>query len=549
MPPLSWPVFAGLLGGVGLFLLGMRLMTDGLRLSAGRALRDILTRSTATPGRGLLSGILITTVVQSSSAVTVATIGFVNAGLLSLGQALAVVYGSNVGTTATGWLVAAVGLHVDVKALALPLLGVGMALGVARRSGRAGHLGEALAGFGAFFLGIDVLRGAFESWGGGIPVGAPASGPLGVVLLVGVGFVLTVLLQSSSAAIALILTSVGGGALAVESGAALVIGANLGTTTTAVLATLGATPNARRVAAGHVAFNLLTGVVALLLLPFLLMGLAELRRRAGLGSEPAAIVAAFHTVFNVLGVLLMIPLSPRLARFLEGRFRTAAEEEARLRYLDANVAQTPDLAVGALGLELGRIAHLTRHMGADALFARPPQEAIDARRDAVTALVEGVGDFLDQLRQQRLSASVQEALPLALRAARSFAETAELAQAIAHKASGLDPLPAGLEPLRAAWQETVMRLFAAAAVGGPDASPEAAAALRTEVDDGYTALKQTLVDAAARGRLPVASLVARVDHLSDVHQLARQVEHGARHLWALQALSEGRASEVDVSAP
>ena len=157
---MSASTIASLLGGIGLFLLGMRLLTDGLKTAAGRALRGILARSTGTRLRGVLSGALITSVVQSSSAVTVATIGFVNAGILTLLQAVAVIYGSNVGTTATGWIVAIVGIHVNIKALALPAVGAGMLLGLFGRGDRLRAAGQALAGFGVFFLGIDVLRAA-----------------------------------------------------------------------------------------------------------------------------------------------------------------------------------------------------------------------------------------------------------------------------------------------------------------------------------------------------------------------------------------------------
>lgn len=192
------------IGGIGLFLLGMRLMTDGLRLAAGSALRRMLGQWIRTPMRGLLSGALITSLVQSSSAITVATIGFVNAGLLTLRQSVGVIYGSNIGTTMTSWLVALIGFDVDVKALALPLIGTGVMMRLTGAHRRYGALGEALTGFGLFFLGIDVLKVAFSNVGAEVPLQHFANGGMGgAALFVGIGFVLTLLMQSSSAAMAL----------------------------------------------------------------------------------------------------------------------------------------------------------------------------------------------------------------------------------------------------------------------------------------------------------------------------------------------------------
>ena len=161
-------LIGGALGGIGLFLLGMRLMTDGLKVTAGAMLREFLTRWTRTRFRGLMSGILITGIVQSSSAVTVAAIGFVNAGVLTLGQAMWVIFGSNVGTTMTGWIVALVGFDVRIEAFALPLLGAGMFLSLTGAATRRGALGEAIAGFGVFFLGIATLKATFAGLDGSI---------------------------------------------------------------------------------------------------------------------------------------------------------------------------------------------------------------------------------------------------------------------------------------------------------------------------------------------------------------------------------------------
>ena len=352
-------LIGGALGGIGLFLLGMRLMTDGLKVAAGGMLRDVLAKWTRTRLRGLLSGALITGIVQSSSAVTVATIGFVNAGILTLGQAMWVIFGSNVGTTMTGWIVAIVGFDIRIEAFALPLLGIGMFLSLTGPARRRGAAGEALAGFGVFFLGIATLKATFAELGTSVDVAHFAGNSIANgALMALIGFALTTLVQSSSAVIAIALTATAGGILTIEAGAALVIGANVGTTSTALLAVLGATPNARRVAVSHVVFNLLTGLVAILLLPVLLFTVASVEALLGLVAGPATTLAVFHTVFNLLGVALIWPLSGRLERWLASRFVTMEENESRPQFLDRNSLEVPALAVNAVRLELRHVADI-----------------------------------------------------------------------------------------------------------------------------------------------------------------------------------------------
>ncbi|MBP6614013.1 MAG: Na/Pi symporter, partial [Aquabacterium sp.] len=236
-------LLVNLLGGIGLFLLGMTMLTDGLKLAAGGALERILAAWTRTRLYGLLTGILVTALVQSSTAMTVAAIGFVNAGLLSFTSALWVVFGSNLGSSVTGWLVALIGFKFKIDAFALPFIGVGMALKLSGEGTRRGGLGGTLAGFGLLFLGIDLLK---EGFGGLGPDALPEMGRDlgGMLLAVLVGLLLTVVLQASAATLTVVLTAVAGGMIPLEIGAAIVIGANVGTTLTGIVAAINATPNA-----------------------------------------------------------------------------------------------------------------------------------------------------------------------------------------------------------------------------------------------------------------------------------------------------------------
>jgi len=268
---LTFSSIGHIIGGVGLFLLGMMLMTDGLKVAAGRSLKKLLERGTDTAFHGLVSGATLTALVQSSSAVTVAAIGFVNAGMLTLERSVWVIFGSNIGTTMTGWLVALIGFKIKIELFALPAIGLGMIFKLTGPETRRGAFGQALAGFGLFFVGISVLKDAFEGVAQTIDVSSLyVEGFVGVLTFVGIGFLMTLLTQSSSAAISIALAAAAGNLVELEPAAAMVIGANIGTTSTALIAVLGATPNAKRVAASHVAFNLLTGLVAIILLPVML---------------------------------------------------------------------------------------------------------------------------------------------------------------------------------------------------------------------------------------------------------------------------------------
>jgi phosphate:Na+ symporter len=429
---LTWQIFTGLAGGIGLFLLGMQMMTDGMKMSAGNSLRRILKSSTRTPIRGILSGALITSMVQSSSAVTVATIGFVNAGLLTLKQAIRVAYGSNLGTTMTGWLVAIVGVGFHIKAFALPAICVGMLMTIFARHGRYPAIGKAIAGFGLFFLGIDLMKSGFSGLESLIIFDALQQGDIiGLVVFVGIGFLMTLIMQSSSAAIAITLTAAAGGVVALPAAACMVIGANVGTTSTAALAAIGATPNAKRVAAGHVIFNLMTGAIALLTLPLMLIAIEWFQQSAGMEGGPATFLALFHTLFNLLGVLLIWPFTQRLVTFLKRQFRAAEEDEARPKYLDSTLINTPLLAHEALTKELERVQGISIRMAEDAINTEAslsPRLATD--RFVMDKLINAVADFTSKLRRSDLPEEVAEALPLSMAATRYFSDVSDLAQEI-----------------------------------------------------------------------------------------------------------------------
>jgi len=522
-----------LVGGLGLFLLAVNMITDGLKLAAGNALRDLLSKSTRSPARGIVTGVSITAIVQSSSAVTVATIGFVNAGLLTMYQALGLIYGANIGTTMTGWLVAIVGFKIKVETFALPLIGIGMIMRLTGGDSRRAPLGVALAGFGLFFIGIDVLKEAFEGLAATIDLQQfTLDGVTGVLLFVGIGFLMTVLTQSSSAAIAITLTAATGGILGLYAAAAMVIGANVGTTSTAAFAVIGATPNAKRVAAAHVVFNVATGVVALLMLPLLFLVVKSTGQLLGLEDIPAVTLALFHSSFNILGVLLMWPVSMQLTRYLERRFVTLEEIEGRPRFLDKTVAVSPALALNALVLELTRIAAVARRMSLAALSAESgPGKRIAADHLVVEKLAHAVAEFLSRLGRGTLSGEVAERFAEVLRAEQHLLACADQALYVAKAQAKLEQVDdAVMAEHIASYRLEVVNLMQLANPEAEDFSFVACEAQLERVQVSYDEAKAALLHAGAELRSPIPVIIELLDQNSRIRRMARQMVKSMRYL-------------------
>lgn len=543
---MTWQIFTGLAGGVGLFLLGMQLMTDGLKLSAGKSLKSILKSSTRTPLRGILSGALITSLVQSSSAITVATIGFVNAGLLSLKQAIRVAYGSNLGTTMTGWLVAVIGFGLHIQTFALPAIGGGMLMTLFARNEHYAAAGKAIAGFGLFFLGIDLMKSGFSGLESIIALDAlHEGGLLGLVVFVGVGFLMTLVMQSSSAAIAITLTAAASGVIALEGAACMVIGANVGTTSTAVLASIGATPNARRVAAGHVLFNVVTGVAALMILPLLLAGIVWMQQRSGLSSGPATFLALFHTIFNILGIALMWPFTDRLVRFLKQQFRAAEENAATPRYLDSTLIGTPSLAHEAMVKELERIQGISIGMAEDAINTEAslsPQLA--SERFVMEKLVDSVAAFTSELRRTDLPLAVAESLPLAMAASRYFCDVGDLAMGIdMAQSTEVEPISEEIDEMLAENRRLAISVLGAVRMKGKSEETLVQESATLEgLEHNYELAKARLLRAGTSGKVLVRHMLALIELLKSIE---RAVSHSVRGQNALYSFSQALSASSD----
>lgn len=533
---MTFSIISGLIGGLGLFLLGMRLMTKGLRNAAGPALRNILGKWTKTPIRGLFSGFLITALVQSSSAITVAVIGFVNAGLMTMSQSVGVIFGSNIGTTVTGWIVAAVGVSVKVKALALPLIGIGAILRLTGGNSRRRYLGDAFTGFGIFFLGIEILQGTFHSVEDAINFATFSSGGiLDILFFVLIGCILTLLMQSSSAAMALVLTAAMTGVVPMESAAGAVIGTNIGTTSTAMLSVIGATHNAKKVAAAHIVFNLGTGFVAIFTIPIFLKIINAYTASGGVIGMGASL-AIFHTAFNLLGVLIFIPFTNRLVAFLDNRIGKELMEKSKPRYLDDNVLKTPSLAMDALFMELGRLGEMTRLMGQNAISSHFKYDEFVRDKVTLDTLIEAIRKYCVKIQYLDLPESIAARLPKALRVIQYYRKTINIVDEVSREHALLEhQLPGKAHEAAEAFRAEVKDILN---VAHTPCAPEfdELDMLIGQLHDHYQRLKAALLTEGAEGDLDLNHMVTLLDYYSRMRQMCEQAAKGTKHWSELRAI-------------
>lgn len=374
----------------------MMLLSDGLKSFAGDSLRRALLRFTAKPRHAFASGALVTALVQSSSATTLATIGFVSAGLLGFNQAVGLVMGASLGTTSTGWLVSLFGLKFSIVNIALPLIGCAAFVRLLAR-GRLASLGLALAGFGLIFVGIDLLQKGMAGLAAQVDLSAlPLGGLSGHLIMMAIGIVLTILLQSSSAAVATTLAALHSGAIAFEQAAPLVIGAAIGTTVSAGMAAIGASVGAKRTALAHVLFNLFTGLVAVLLLPLFLLGLGWAQENLGL-ERGAVSLAAFHTSFIAIGVVMFLPFIRPFSRMIE---RIIPETGPRLtRHLDPSVLKIPSVAMEAVRGCLRESAVLLFALLEERLVDHAANREMEDNAQQIHTALRDVSEFIGQIPQ------------------------------------------------------------------------------------------------------------------------------------------------------
>lgn len=339
--------------GVGIFLFGMLMLEDGFKLLGGGALERMLEAATRSVSRSLLFGILSTTILQSSSLVSVITISFLSAGLISLIGGVGIIFGANIGTTTGAWLVAGLGLKVQIAAYAMPMIALSILL-VFQKSKAVRGIGYALGGLGFLFLGIHHMKEGFDAFKDQIDLLRFAlPGLIGLVVYCAIGTVATVIMQSSHATMVLILTALAAAQISYDNALALAIGANIGTTITAIIGSLSANFQGKRLALAHLIFNLVTALVALVFISPLREGVDFISNAVGIGADDFALkLAVFHTVFNVLGVVLMLPVLRGLIAVIERYIAEPEPDVSRPHYLNKAVDAFPQTLETALRKEV-----------------------------------------------------------------------------------------------------------------------------------------------------------------------------------------------------
>ena len=363
--------FLKLLGSLALFLYGMKIMSEGLQKFAGDRLRKILTAMTTNRVTGVLTGVLITALIQSSSATTVMVVSFVNAGLLTLSQSIGVIMGANIGTTVTAWIISALGFKVDIAAFALPLLAFGIPLLFSQKSHRK-SIGEFIFGFSFLFMGLSMLQSNAPDLKANPEMLAFVQsytdmGYISILLFVFIGTILTMVVQASAATMAITLIMCANGWISFELGAALVLGENIGTTITANLAALTANSQAKRAALAHLVFNVF-GVIWVLIIfhPFMTFVNWVVDTFFHPGSAEVAIsykLSAFHSIFNICNVCLLIWGVKLIERTVCAIIRPKEEdEEPRLRFITGGMLSTAELSILQARKEIHLFAERTHRM-------------------------------------------------------------------------------------------------------------------------------------------------------------------------------------------
>lgn len=347
------PDFKEIAAGVAIFLFGMISLEEGFKAFSGGTLEKVLKKSTDKLYKSIGFGIITTTFMQSSSLVSVLTISFLGAGLIGLSQGIGIIFGANIGTTTGAWLVAGLGLKVKISAYAMPMLVFGVIL-IFQKAKSLKGIGYILAGLGFLFLGIHYMKEGFEAFKSAVDLSQyGVTGIKGLLIFTGLGIAATVIMQSSHATLVLIITALAAGQISYENALALAIGANVGTTITAIIGSLSSNIEGKRLAGAHLIFNVITGLIALIFI-YQIMYLVDFTSNiVGIANDDYALkLAVFHTIFNLIGIIVMIPFINKLVVFLERVIKSSKVKGDKcfdkVRYLNDSVLELPETAMAAI---------------------------------------------------------------------------------------------------------------------------------------------------------------------------------------------------------
>jgi phosphate:Na+ symporter len=405
--------FKTITAGVAIFLFGMLSLEEGFKTFTAGTLEKTLRASTNKIWKSVAFGVLSTTVMQSSSLVSVITISFLSAGLLELASGIGIIFGANLGTTTGAWLVAGFGLKVQLSAYAMPLLVFGIILVLQKAKSLKGA-GYVLAGVGFLFLGIHYMKEGFDTFGQAINLAEYSmTGYPGVLVFAGLGIIATVIMQSSHATLILILTALAAQQISYENALALAIGSNVGTTVTAILGALGANANGKRLALAHLIFNLVTGVIAISSIYQLMEVVSWISAHLGIAPQNYTLqLAVFHSLFNLLGITVMLPLLSGLVKFLERTIVADEIEIERPMYLSGGSEDIRDAALEATRKETIRLYDIAAGVITSGLNIR--QDVLESEQKVKrvvkksTDIIDGDIDLLYEKKLKALYGAIVE---------------------------------------------------------------------------------------------------------------------------------------------
>lgn len=528
-----------ILGGVGLFLIGIDFMRRGFHDSAGSSLRRILSEHTDKLPKALFSGFVVSTATQSASAVILALIGFVNAGVFRLKQAIDVVFGANLGKVATAWIITAVGFKFNVTAYALPLLGIGALIRVLFKNHQG--TGTALVGFGLIFLALATLKESFE----GAPMHFgflvfPVPDFFSVFLYLLIGVAMTVIMQSSAAALAITFSALMGGLISIGMAAAMIIGLNLGTTSSAILAAYGTTPVAKRITAAHVVFNLICTVIAYILLQILFLTNGFTPLLSFFGGHQATALTAFYSVYIFLSLIIMIPFRDRFEKFLLKKFHKA-QTLGSPRFIDRGKAYHPKLAIEALHKEVIRFGKISGDMLLTALHWENKKGWIygvdlSYEERELDRLVQEIYAFSSRTARKQSSTDITQAVQSYSLAVRYFEDAADTSKRITKQFEKMT------EPMTNAkifsrfnlWANQVRKLVGKLALvveNGDLAELKNLKAAFTVLEDQRTELRQGFLDAGIAKEIDSAQTIVFIDLIDKCRRAIQSQMRGIQETW------------------
>jgi len=518
------PSLLSALGGLGLFLFAIRFMTQALHRLSGQKLHTYLARASSTPAKGAVTGGIVTALLQSSSATSVAVVSFTGAGLLSFEQGLGIIIGANVGTTFTGWIIALFGFKFKLTQVSLLIIFCASLLRLLSKKRALSAATDALIGFALLFIGIDLLQTGLSDAQHWIPIPEGLSGTLlGRFTFLGIGILLALLTQSSSATIATALTAVSTGIIDLPEALALSIGADVGITGTALLASLGTSTNGRRSGMAHLIYNLGTAFVAFFLIsPFLfLLHFLPLR-------EPTLAIVAFHSGFNLLGVLLILPITAPFARLIK---RLIPRKKAPLtRELTAQLLDDPEAAFQAVSA----VTHRVTAAAAAHLAQQTKEEHLDLPHlTELDQSVASIRHFLREITCQSLSGPQQERFASLLHAIDHLERLIERCQSSSSSNDALKTniLASDLKKLHENSKE-LTRALLKRKIPHPLLASLAAEARHLEDDDqGHR--REVILSIANGQRAPLEA-----DQILDAHRWIRRTSW---HIWRIASYIEKTA--------